>query len=107
MAEEVENRGIKDTAIIRLEQMYPFPKEELLKMIASYKNAEEIIWAQEEPENMGAWTFILSNLRKDLDIDVVARPGSSCPAEGSSQKHASNVKKLMNSIFEGTAVLAK
>lgn len=107
MIEEVEKRGLKDVALIRLEQMYPFPKEELLNIIGAYKNAEEFIWAQEEPENMGAWTFVLSNLRKDIDLDVVARPISSCPAEGSSQKHASNVEKLMNTIFEGKAVLAK
>lgn len=107
MIEEVEKRGIKDVALIRLEQMYPFPKEELMNTIQSYKNAEDVIWAQEEPENMGAWTFILSNLRRDVDIDVVARPSSSCPAEGSSQKHASNVVKLMDSIFESKAVLAK
>ena len=87
--------------------MYPFPKEELLNTINSYKKADEVIWAQEEPENMGAWTFVLSNLRRDVNIDVVARPSSSCPAEGSSQKHLSNVVKLMNSIFEGTAAIAK
>jgi 2-oxoglutarate dehydrogenase E1 component len=107
MIEEVEKRKLDNVALIRLEQMYPLPKDELLSTIASYKNCEEIIWAQEEPENMGPWTYILRSLRKDIDIDVVSRPTSSCPAEGSSQKHASNVIKLMDNIFESKAVLAK
>ena len=107
LIEEVATRKLTDVALVRLEQLYPLPKKELLKVLDSYKNCDEVIWAQEEPENMGAWTYILRELRREVDIDLVSRPASSCPAEGSSQKHKANVIKLMNKIFEKKAVLAK
>jgi len=78
-------------AICRVEQLYPAPDEELRTVIGGYLSLEEIVWAQEEPENMGAWEFLrplLESLAGRLTVSVVARPRSSSPAEGSSALHA-------------------
>lgn len=70
-----------DVAIIRLEQLYPLNVEEIKKLIKSYKNHESLVWVQEEPENMGAWSYILRNLR-ELPWEVVAPHESAAPATG-------------------------
>jgi 2-oxoglutarate dehydrogenase E1 component len=78
-------------AICRLEQLYPIPEEELQAVIARYPALAEIVWAQEEPENMGAWDFFrptLERLAGGRPVSVVARPRSSSPAEGSAALHA-------------------
>ena len=67
-------------------------------MVAKY-NAKEVIWAQEEPENMGAWTFILSELRS-LEIDVIARESSAATATGSSKTSAVEHKELIDKVFK-------
>ena len=54
---QMETDKVTDTAVIRIEQYYPFPVESLKEMLAEYKNAKEVVWLQEEPENMGAWLF--------------------------------------------------
>ena len=60
-------RGITDTAIIRIEQLYPLPVEEVRAALAQYPNAEDFVWVQEEPANQGAWSFIALNLLEHLD----------------------------------------
>jgi 2-oxoglutarate dehydrogenase E1 component len=68
-----EDRGLDDVAIIRVEQLYPWPKETLARELAKYKNAE-VVWCQEEPANMGSWTFVDRRLEYALeDIDVNAK----------------------------------
>lgn len=75
-----------DTAIVRVELLYPFPAEELKKVLASYPHMREIVWVQEEPHNMGAWTFISPRLAKivgrNIISSVVSRPDRSSPAAG-------------------------
>jgi 2-oxoglutarate dehydrogenase E1 component len=86
--------GVEDIALIRLEQYYPFPKEALAKILKPYKNAE-LIWCQEEPINMGAWTFIdrrLEDMLKEIDIKAkrpiyVGRPESASTATGLLSRH--------------------
>ena len=76
-----------DIAICRLEQLYPVPMRDLRAMFDGYPNAEEIVWVQEEPENMGAWEFIRPHLIEvggGRSVRRVARPRSASPAEGSS-----------------------
>ena len=80
-----------DVAICRLEQLYPFPEVELQQVIQPYAALAEIVWAQEEPENMGAWEFLrprLERLAAGRPVSVIARPTSSSPAEGSAALHA-------------------
>ncbi len=73
-----------DIAMVRVEQLYPFPQKGLQKIIEKYKNAGEWVWVQEEPENMGAWSFIEPHLRKmtGKDILYIGRKASASPATG-------------------------
>ncbi len=95
------------TAICRVEQLYPFPVSEIADLLESYPKLEQVTWVQEEPENMGAWDFVrpqLSELTGRRPLSVLARPRSSSPAEGSSAMHAKNQERLIAQAFElGTA----
>ena len=91
-----------DISICRLEQLYPVPMRALRAMIDSYPNAVEIVWVQEEPENMGAWDFIRPHLQEvssGRTVRRVARPRSASPAEGSAARHALNQQALVNQAF--------
>jgi 2-oxoglutarate dehydrogenase E1 component len=76
----------EDIAIVRVEMLYPFPGEELKKVLANYPRAREVIWVQEEPRNMGAWSYMFPRLTEILNpamtIDVIARPDRSTPDVG-------------------------
>jgi 2-oxoglutarate dehydrogenase E1 component len=87
-----------DTAIIRVEQLYPFPAEELTRVIKKYKNASRWIWAQEEPENMGAWSFV-NRIYKDFPLLQICRPASGSPAAGLVEIHKLRQKKIYDKIF--------
>ncbi|MGH3731509.1 MAG: multifunctional oxoglutarate decarboxylase/oxoglutarate dehydrogenase thiamine pyrophosphate-binding subunit/dihydrolipoyllysine-residue succinyltransferase subunit, partial [Micromonosporaceae bacterium] len=83
-------RGISDTAIVRLEQLYPLPIEETRAALATYPNAEDWVWVQEEPANQGAWTFIALNLLEHLEgvrLRRVSRPSAAAPSAGSARVH--------------------
>ena len=84
-------RTSSDVAVIRLEQFYPFPAEALKSIFASYQNATEIVWTQEEPQNMGGWTFIEPRMRSILPADAtlryIGRDASASPATGSYAIH--------------------
>ena len=89
-------------AICRVEQLYPFPLADVAHVIGGYPHVEEIVWVQEEPENMGAWEFVrplLQPLTSGRRFDVLARPRSSSPAEGSSARHAANQERLIAQAF--------
>ena len=58
---ERENNGRKDVAVVRIEQLFPFPAEQIKAIIAKYPNADDYVWAQEEPKNMGAYSYMLMN----------------------------------------------
>ncbi len=90
--------NIKDIAIVRLEQLYPFPEKELLDVIGKYKSVKEIIWAQEEPENMGAWSFIKPYLDKILDgkkLSYVGRDAAASPAVGYMSTHVAQQAEIV------------
>ncbi|MEU3446222.1 multifunctional oxoglutarate decarboxylase/oxoglutarate dehydrogenase thiamine pyrophosphate-binding subunit/dihydrolipoyllysine-residue succinyltransferase subunit [Streptomyces thermolilacinus] len=109
---ERQKRGATDTAIIRLERLYPLPGAELQAEIAKYAGAEKYIWAQEEPANQGAWPFIALNLIDHLDLAVgadipqgerlrrISRPHSSSPAVGSAKRHQAEQIQLVNEVFD-------
>jgi 2-oxoglutarate decarboxylase len=96
---EVEKRQLTDVALVRIEQYYPLPQEQLTVVLAQYPNAD-LVWAQEEPENMGAWPFICLALAKRLTlgrtISVASRPASASPATGSSKRSAQELIDLMD-----------
>ena len=95
-AREENNR--KDVAIVRMEQLYPLPEKQINAIIDKY-NPEQLIWAQEEPENMGAWSHILRNLRH-LPFEVVARSESAATASGSSKRSAKRQKIIIEQVFK-------
>ncbi len=87
-------------AIVRLEQFYPFPAHRLTEIIASYQNAGEIFWTQEEPQNMGGWTFVEDRLRRiapaGTNLRYVGRTASASPATGSYAIHELEQKGLVD-----------
>lgn len=98
------DRNIDDIAIIRIEQLYPFPADLLLQQLQRYKHATEVMWCQEEPLNQGAWQFvrpILQELTGDLKITVAGRPSSASPAVGYYQKHIEQLQDLVNHAMGG------
>ncbi|MFJ7148471.1 multifunctional oxoglutarate decarboxylase/oxoglutarate dehydrogenase thiamine pyrophosphate-binding subunit/dihydrolipoyllysine-residue succinyltransferase subunit [Streptomyces sp. NPDC100445] len=109
---ERQKRGATDTAIIRIERLYPLPGAELQAEIKKYPNAEKYLWAQEEPANQGAWPFIALNLIDHLDLAVgadvphgerlrrISRPHGSSPAVGSAKRHQAEQEQLVREVFE-------
>jgi 2-oxoglutarate dehydrogenase E1 component len=98
MAEEREKRGVTDMALIRIEQLYPFPQKALEKAMKGYGKKVQLLWAQEEPENMGAWSYIMRMMRKS-NIDVIAYPAQASPAAGSSKMHEARMRQVMEQLF--------
>lgn len=91
-------KGVDDMAIVRLEQLYPFPQKQFDEVLKKYKNCEKIIWLQEEPENMGPWTYILKSHR-NINWHLVSRHESASPATGSSKRHMQRFNELFNKLF--------
>lgn len=86
-------------AIVRLEQFYPFPKTRLQEVFASYPNATQIFWTQEEPQNMGGWTFVkdrLEEIKGEKSLRYVGRVASASPATGSYTIHNLEQEKIVN-----------
>ena len=98
LIEERDNLKAKDVAIVRIEQLYPFPQKQLDAIISKYKAANKLLWAQEEPENMGAWLHILRLLRK-TNIELISRAESGSPATGSSKRHAVEQASILSKVF--------
>ncbi len=87
-------------ALVRLEQFYPFPAESLKEIIASYPNATQLFWTQEEPENMGGWNFVEGRLRsikpENMELRYVGRTASASPATGSYSIHELEQKQIVD-----------
>ncbi len=85
-------------AIIRLEQLYPFPENQINRIFKKYSNASEYFWVQEEPENMGAWAYLLRTV-KTKKLDLISRSASASPATGSYHRHESEQKEIIEKAF--------
>ncbi|HYV84084.1 MAG TPA: multifunctional oxoglutarate decarboxylase/oxoglutarate dehydrogenase thiamine pyrophosphate-binding subunit/dihydrolipoyllysine-residue succinyltransferase subunit [Pyrinomonadaceae bacterium] len=100
LAEARKKSEDRSVAIVRLEQFYPFPLISLREMLAKYKNAKELVWAQEEPQNMGGWTFVQERLENLLPScerpKYVGRSASASPATGSYSIHQKEQAELIN-----------
>ncbi len=93
----------RDIAIVRLEQLYPIPVQQLAKIKAKYSKATEFIWVQEEPENMGAWPYLYRKSRTEemrLKFDVISRNESSSTATGFAKQHAAQQLYIVSKAFE-------
>lgn len=91
-----KERGIEDIAVVRIEQLYPFPQKQFDRLIAEHPNLENLVWVQEEPENMGAWRFIKSTTTQSEKWQVISRHASASPASGSTKVFT----KRQNDIIE-------
>ncbi|TRX70769.1 2-oxoglutarate dehydrogenase E1 component [Carboxylicivirga sp. M1479] len=94
-----EELDARDVALIRMEQMHPFPKEQVNDILKKYKNAMLHLWVQEEPENMGAWNYIRSKM-VGVDIVPVARIASGSPATGLNGLHVIGQNEIVNKVFK-------
>lgn len=97
-------KKISDVAIVRIEQIYPIPDKQINQILKKYKT-EKLIWAQDEPVNMGAWPFINHRLSY-IGFKPVTRPESASPAVGLMEKHMQSLKKILESVFEEKEVFA-
>jgi len=91
--------GDESVAIVRLEQFYPFPAEKLQEVFASYPNLKQVFWVQEEPRNMGGWTFVyqrLDDIMGNLELRYVGRTASASPATGSYVIHGLEQEKVVS-----------
>ena len=93
--EEINDESV---ALVRLEQLYPLNFEVIQAIFVKYSNRKDLIWAQEEPENMGAWSFILRNFR-DTGIQVISPIASGAPAPGSHKMFERNQTAIINKVF--------
>ena len=100
--EERDRLGRKDIAIIRLEQLFPLPKEHIRSIIKKYKNADDIVWAQEEPINMGAYAHLLINLKEASSFRIASRRFYAATAAGSSARHIKRHKEVIDYVFDKT-----
>jgi 2-oxoglutarate dehydrogenase E1 component len=113
LLEERRERGIDDVAILRVEQLYPWPRDNLTRQLSRYKNAD-VIWCQEEPANMGAWTFVLPRINYILEALTtgkkaprrpyyVGRIASASPAAGSLKIHNAEQAQLVDQALSWKA----
>ncbi|HTV34593.1 MAG TPA: 2-oxoglutarate dehydrogenase E1 component [Methylocella sp.] len=106
LLEERERRGINNIYLLRIEQLYPFPLKTLISFLARFNEAA-VIWCQEEPKNMGAWTFVDSYLEWVLGQAggkakrplYAGRPAAASPATGVLSKHVAQIKAFMDEVF--------
>ncbi|MGE3386126.1 MAG: 2-oxoglutarate dehydrogenase E1 component, partial [Bdellovibrionales bacterium] len=104
--EKLSNR--QDVAVVRIEQLYPFPRAQLTPFLNGFPKLTKVVWAQEEPRNMGSWTFIQSRLtelfeelgRKKIELSYIGRPDKASPAVGSAKTHDKEQAALIESCFK-------
>ncbi len=101
LVKERKRLGRTDVAIVRLEQLYPLPKDELIAQLAKYPVAE-VLWVQDEPENQGPWPFLALNLFMGIGraVTAVSRPAAASPATGLGWQHREQVAELLRAAFE-------
>jgi 2-oxoglutarate dehydrogenase E1 component len=101
LADKRRAGGLTDIALIRTERLYPLPGDELAAEVARYSAADEVIWIQEEPANMGAWPYMALRLPGILNrpVQLICPPASSAPAVGSAKAHAEDHARLVESAL--------
>ncbi|MEX0300665.1 MAG: 2-oxoglutarate dehydrogenase E1 component, partial [Kordiimonas sp.] len=104
LLDERDARDLKDTYLLRVEQLYPFPVNAISKELKRFTNVESIVWCQEEPKNMGSWSYINEPLEEallDLDLPVkrakyAGRSASAATATGLASQHATEQTALVD-----------
>lgn len=96
---ERTNLNRNDVALVRIEQLFPLHLEKLQEVINRYPNVKNYVWAQEEPENMGAWSFMLQRFRL-VNLEVASQPLRAVPAAGSSARFKRRHQRIIDNVFE-------
>jgi 2-oxoglutarate dehydrogenase E1 component len=99
MKEKANEMGVDNMAFVRVEQLYPLPTAQIDGIIAKYAGAKNIVWAQEEPSNMGAWTHMAMSLRH-IPFIGICRNSTAAAAEGSKKLHEKRLKQLFADVFQ-------
>jgi 2-oxoglutarate dehydrogenase E1 component len=101
----VRDEGNLPVPIVRVEQLYPWPEAQITDALARYERATEVVWLQEEPENMGPWSFVHGRLHRVLRerfvLRHVSRPAAASPAVGSQTVHHDEQQEILERAFEG------
>jgi 2-oxoglutarate dehydrogenase complex dehydrogenase (E1) component-like enzyme len=104
LLESRQVHGISDIALIRIEQLYPFPVEEFAAVIEKYEHVEDVVWCQEEPQNQGAWYQIRHRLQEPLrdhqNLYYAGRPASAAPASGIFKVHLQQQQALVEAALD-------
>lgn len=100
LLEKREELGRDDVALVRIEQLFPLPKQEIRGILEKYKNADDVVWAQEEPRNMGAYAHMLMHLEEARDFRVCSRKMYAAPAAGSAVRYKARHNKVIESVFD-------
>jgi len=102
LLEKRREEEFTDVAIVRIEQLYPYPQQRVREVMAQYPNLQEVVWTQEEPKNQGAWLFIahqiykdVTNFNKSITVRFAGREASAAPASGSPYLHAKQQAALV------------
>jgi len=98
MKEKAVEMGVDNMAFVRIEQLYPLPKKQIDAILKQYNKAKNILWAQEEPANMGAWTYIAMSMR-EIPFVGICRNATAAAAEGSKKLHEKRLKQLYADLF--------
>ncbi|MDT8406969.1 MAG: 2-oxoglutarate dehydrogenase E1 component [Methylococcales bacterium] len=105
LLEARREQALKHVAIIRVEQLYPFPQAALARQLAHYRNLQDVVWCQEEPQNQGAWYqlrhYLTDTLSDGLALHYAGRPPSASPAVGNFKKHLEQQHAVVNSALTG------
>lgn len=104
LVEGREKSGTHEVAIVRIEQLYPFPAKQIQEILLKYKSTKEYYWVQEEPENMGAWSFMM-RMFGNVPLKFIGRHESASPATGFSKAHAGQQQAIVDKLFEKTLVV--
>jgi 2-oxoglutarate dehydrogenase E1 component len=108
LTKEIKDSGSTHVAVTRLEQFYPFPAEDVVAELERLTSAERVFWLQEEPQNMGGWTFVAPLIGEALrevrdgtvELNYAGRPASASTATGSARRHAETQTALLRSVLD-------
>ena len=99
-----EDSGESSAAVVRVEQLYPFPAEALKEILEDYRSVKERVWVQEEPRNRGAWMFMRERFSRELpevSLSYIGREEAASPATGSHQVHGREQEEILQSALGG------
>ena len=100
LLEKKEELKRNDVALVRVEQLFPLPVEQMRELMKKYKNAEDVVWAQEEPRNMGAYSHLMMHMEESRNFRVCSRKMYAAPASGSSVRSKKRHQRVIESVFQ-------